>query len=170
MKQNEVRIVEMRGRPCHGDDEVVARRRPDGLSSASPEPPADRVTSRMRRQSPVVRLFAVNGEGRVVKRSLSAVRRRRSRAGSTSRRPGTKGRQNCPRVMAFPASVWQFVLMTVFSLLAAHLVAAAVLNWSISTRRQRSPVRRFAQRRLVQRLARTRDEGERALPHTSEVL
>lgn len=64
-------------------------------------------------------------------------------------------------LMALPASIWQFVLMTVFSLLAAHLVAAAVLSWTISTRRQRSPVRQWAQRRLMQRLARL-DQGTRA--------
>jgi hypothetical protein len=62
--------------------------------------------------------------------------------------------------MALSASHWQFVLMTVFGLLAAHLVAAGILNWSISTRRLRSPVRREVQRRLVQRLARL----ERASP------
>jgi hypothetical protein len=56
--------------------------------------------------------------------------------------------------MALPAPVWQFVLMTVFSLLAAHLVAAAILNWSVGTRRLRSPVRRQVQRRMLQRLAR----------------
>jgi hypothetical protein len=56
--------------------------------------------------------------------------------------------------MALPATVWQFVLTTVFSLLAAHVVAAAILNWSVSTRRHRSPVRHWAQRRLMQRLAR----------------
>ena len=56
--------------------------------------------------------------------------------------------------MGLPSSVWQFVLMTVFSLLAAHLVAAAILNWSVSTRRLRSPVRQLAQKRLLQRVAR----------------
>jgi ABC-type transport system involved in Fe-S cluster assembly fused permease/ATPase subunit len=50
---------------------------------------------------------------------------------------------------------WQFVLMTVFSLLAAHLVATAILSWSVSTRRQRSPLRRSVKRRAMQRLART---------------
>ena len=50
--------------------------------------------------------------------------------------------------------------MTVFSLLAAHLVAAAILNWSISTRRRRSPVRQWVQRRMLQRLARLDDAGE----------
>jgi hypothetical protein len=52
--------------------------------------------------------------------------------------------------------------MTVFSLLAAHLVAAAILNWSISTRRHRSPVRHWVQRRLLQRLARAGDPGARS--------
>jgi hypothetical protein len=64
------------------------------------------------------------------------------------------GRAVVRKVMGLPASVWQFVLMTVFSLLAAHLIAAAILNWSISTRRRRSPVREWAQRRMLQRLAR----------------
>jgi hypothetical protein len=62
--------------------------------------------------------------------------------------------------MAIPVSTWQFVLMTVFGLLAAHLVAAAILNWSISTRRQRSPVRQWVQRRLLQRLARVGAHSE----------
>jgi hypothetical protein len=57
-------------------------------------------------------------------------------------------------IMAFSASPWQFVLMTVFGLLAAHVIAAGILNWSISTRRQRSPVRREVQRRLANRIAR----------------
>ena len=56
--------------------------------------------------------------------------------------------------MVLPASAWQFVLMTVFSLLAAHVVAAGILSWSIGARRQRSPVRQWVQRRLLQRLAR----------------
>jgi hypothetical protein len=53
--------------------------------------------------------------------------------------------------MALSSSAWQFVLMTVFGLLAAHLVAAAVLSWSVSTRRPRSPVRQWAQKRALQR-------------------
>ena len=56
--------------------------------------------------------------------------------------------------MVLSASAWQFVLMTVFSLLAAHLVATAILSWSVSTRRPRSPLRRSVQRRMMQRLAR----------------
>jgi len=63
--------------------------------------------------------------------------------------------------MALPSSVWQFVLMTVFGLLAAHLVAAAILNWSVSTRRHRSPVRRWAQKRLLQRVARAGNDAVR---------
>jgi hypothetical protein len=49
--------------------------------------------------------------------------------------------------------------MAVFGLLAAHLIAAAILNWSVSTRRQRSPVRRRVQQRLVQRVARAGNVG-----------
>jgi hypothetical protein len=56
--------------------------------------------------------------------------------------------------MPFPVSAWPFVLMTVFGLLAAHLVAAAALSWSVSTRRRRSPVLRWVERRMMQRLAR----------------
>jgi ABC-type transport system involved in Fe-S cluster assembly fused permease/ATPase subunit len=56
--------------------------------------------------------------------------------------------------MALSAPDWQFILMTVFGLLAAHLVAAGILNWSISARRQRSAVRQKAKKRAVQRLAR----------------
>jgi hypothetical protein len=63
--------------------------------------------------------------------------------------------------MSLPTSFWQFFLIAMFSLLAAHLVAAAVLNWSVSTRRQRSPVRRLVQRRLLQRVARAGSSGRR---------
>jgi Flp pilus assembly protein TadB len=56
--------------------------------------------------------------------------------------------------MSLSTSFWQFLLMAMVGLLAAHLLAAAVLNWSVSTRRQRSPVRRLVQRRLLQRVAR----------------
>ncbi|MET0595722.1 MAG: hypothetical protein ABW133_23695 [Polyangiaceae bacterium] len=60
--------------------------------------------------------------------------------------------------MALSAPAWQFVLMVVFGLLAAHLVAAGILNWSISTRRQRSPLRHSVQKRLLQRIARLEAE------------
>jgi Flp pilus assembly protein TadB len=61
--------------------------------------------------------------------------------------------------MSLPTSFWQFLLMAMVGLLAAHLIAAAVLNWSVSTRRQRSPVRRLVQRRLLQRVARAASSG-----------
>jgi hypothetical protein len=61
--------------------------------------------------------------------------------------------------MGLSTSSWQLLLMAVFSLLAAHLIAAAILNWSVSTRRHRSPVRRWVQRRLLQRVARAECGG-----------
>jgi len=63
-------------------------------------------------------------------------------------------------VMASLASVWPFVLPLVFCVIAAHFVAAAVLNWFVCTRRHRSPVRRWALRRFERRLARAGAQGD----------
>jgi hypothetical protein len=48
----------------------------------------------------------------------------------------------------------QILLMAVFGLLAANVVAAAIFSWLVSTRRRSSPVREWSQRRLLQRVAR----------------